>query len=151
MPLLIIAILIAGKIFIRNKIKNAFASAIAEALSLMIFFIIVLLITIAIGYFFNMNNWLNWMVDFIFIIYLFLSIISTIDMFVFVSEKLKSWGWLLNLLGISIYEIILIFSNLLAFYGVLALFRSALVHTYGGGFFHWILGNFNSAISYIFG
>ena len=149
-PLAAITIVIGTKIAIRTKIENAFASALAEAISLMVFFIIILLITLAIGYFFDMNEWITWMVDFIFIIYLLLSIVSLVDMFVSVSGDLNSWGWLLSLLGISIYQIVLTFSSLGVFYGILALFRSALVQTNGGGFFHWILLNFNSTISYLF-
>ena len=156
MPVIIIiliatTIIIGTKIAIKTKIENAFASALAEAISLVVFFTIILLIIIAIGYFFDMNEWVTWMVDFIFIIYFSLSIISLIDMFVSVSGDLNAWGWLLSLLGISIYQIALTFSSLGVFYGILALFRSVLVQKNGGGFFHWILLNFNSTISYLFG
>jgi len=72
-------------------------------------------------------------------------------MFISVSRDLNAWGWLLSLLGISIYQIILTFSSLGVFYGILTLFRSVLVQTNGGGFFHWILLNFNSTSSYLFG
>jgi len=137
-------IIVSGtKVAIRTKIENAFASALVEAIAFMVFFIIVLLITLAIGYFFDMNEWVTWMVDFIFIIYLLLSIISLIDMFISISGVLNSWGWILGIFGISIYQIALTFSALGAFYGILALFRSIIVTTNGGGFFHWIASNYH--------
>ena len=137
------------KFTISSKIQSSIASALVEAMVIMVFWIVVLLIVIGLGYFFDAQTWVSWTIDFIFLLYAIIGITSFIHMIPIIFQ-LHGWSWLLGLFGISIYQILLNLSGLWIMYGFLMLFRSTIIQTNGSGFFHWISNNYKIIFSSIF-
>ena len=151
-PVILAVVLVVGvKVGIASHIRNVMMSSIVETILFAVFWIIMISIIMLIGFIFNMSEWVSWMIDFIFIIYLFQAILSIITGWVQVSSQLDSWGWILSLFGVSILQIAISLGGLGIIYAFVAFVRYELVAYNGGGFLNWVYENFNSIFSYWFG